>query len=267
MKKQMAKNAAVSAVVFALSMILLVSASFAQVPSNIFPTDSAPYGRTYAEWMASWQQWATSIPAATHPLFDNGPANTGQSGPVFFLGGKFCATYSPNCGTDNVVRNITIPLGKAVFFPIIDVEVSTVESGSGDPNNPDAVKDINVLRQAAAQFADIYSKISLEIDGFKVPNIQQFRVQSTAFGFYLPPDDIFTAIGEGTFSPGFYFPGVDDGYYVMLKPLTPGKHTIHFHGEGQVWNWVLDVTYNVTVKKETATLPRPIPPALGSRKH
>lgn len=245
--RAIAKISLISAVVFALSIVLLVPPSFAEV--KIFPVDSAPYGRTYGEWMAAWQQWATSIPATSHPLFDTGPASTGQSGPVFFLGGKFCALFTP-CGTDNVVRNITVPAGKALFFPIVDAEVSTVETGGGDATSTNAIKDINGLRQVAAQYAEGYTNLALEVDGHPVQNIAAYRVQSYAFGFYLPANDIFTAMGEGTFSPGYYFPGVDDGFYVMLKPLAPGKtHTIHFHAEAPAWSWVLDITYNVTIQQ------------------
>lgn len=245
MMKQVMKVSLVF-ITIALSLTLLVTTSFAEV--RIFPPDSAPYGRTYSEWMAAWQQWVTSIPATSHPLFDTGPADTGQSGPVFFLGGKFCAFNATDCGTNNVVRNITVPAGKAFFFPIVDAEVSTVETGGGDPNGANAIKDINALRQLAAQYTDGYTNLALEVDGHAVQDIQSFRVQSTAFEYYLPANDIFTAIGEGTFTPGNYFPGVDDGYYVMLKPLAPGKHTIHFHAYAALWTWTLDVTYNVTIQ-------------------
>ena len=113
------------------------------------------------------------------------------------------------------------------------------------------MKDINGLRQAAEQNTDYDTNVSLEVDGVRVPNLaQNFRVQSTVFGFYLPKDDIFTAVGEGTFAPGYYFPGVDDGYYVMLKPLSSGReHTIHFRAEAPHWNWVLDITYFVQVHR------------------
>lgn len=227
-----------------LTTVLTVSSAFANSNAgpNIFSTDSAPYGRSYGEWMASWQQWATSIPASAHPLLvDTAPGETGQSGPVWFLGGKFCAVSNQNCGTSNVVRQITIPAGTALFFPIIDGEFSTLETG---------IKDINGLRQMAYSYANGAKNLSLEIDGINVPNLQNFRVQSTVFGFYLPPDDFFTAVGEGPFTPGDYFPGIDDGYYVMVKPLTAGRqHTIHFHAEQPDYGFVLDITYFVNVQR------------------
>ena len=125
-----------------------------------------------------------------------------------------------------------------------------MEAGGGDVTKANPA-DINGLRQAVEQATNVGTNISLQVDGVSVPNLtRDFRVQSTAFGFYLPKGDIFTALGEGTFSPGYYFPGVDDGYYVMLAPLSPGRqHTVHFHAEEPAYNFILDVTYFVNVQR------------------
>jgi len=39
----------------------------------------------------------------------------------------------------------------------------------------------------------------------------------------------------------------DEGFYVMLKPLPVGKHTLRIHGEVPSFDFVLDVTYHLTV--------------------
>jgi hypothetical protein len=44
---------------------------------------------------------------------------------------------------------------------------------------------------------------------------------------------------------GVYSPSVDDGYYVLLKPLSVGNHTLHIHAEST--GFTLDVTYDLTV--------------------
>src|SRR5215210_2863050 len=86
--------------------------------AKIIPPGSVPFGRTYAEWQAAWWQWCTSIPVGPsgsgHPLFSGTDASIGQTGPVFFLGAAFAS------GTTPTVRNITVPEGKAFFFPIVN---------------------------------------------------------------------------------------------------------------------------------------------------
>jgi len=44
---------------------------------EVFSRESAPYGRSYGEWSAAWWQWALSMPAAKHPLFDTAQCGEG----------------------------------------------------------------------------------------------------------------------------------------------------------------------------------------------
>ena len=47
--------------------------------------------------------------------------------------------------------------------------------------------------------------------------------------------------------PGTYFPVGAEGFYVMLKPLPVGEHTLTIHGEFPSFDVVLDVTYHLIV--------------------
>lgn len=234
------------AVILGLAVAVLtgptVMANTNQGP-KVIDRDSVAYGRTMGEWSAEWWQWALSIPVVNHPLFDNGKCSIGQSGPVWFLGGKFCANNSPNCGTNNIVRSCSVPAGKNLYIAVLNAENSVLEV-----NDPKA--QIADLRSGNASAMDGAADISLDLDGAAIPQLKQrFRVQSPAFIFTLPDDNLFTAIGEGPYSGGSYFPAVDDGVYVMLSPLPAGAHTLHFHGSYPVWNFTLDITYNLNVAK------------------
>lgn len=217
--------------------LLIVQSAAAQF---VLTPDSVIYGRTYGDWSAAWQQWALSVPVANHPLFDNGDCSVGQSGPVWFLGGKFCSLNNPNCGTTNVVRSCKVPAGKALYVAVINSEWSVLEM-----NDPKA--QIADMRSLAASAIDGATNVVMEFDGVKIPRLKNaFRVQSTAFPFTMPDDNLFSAVGEGPYPGGSYFPGIDDGVYVMLTP-RPGPHTLHFHGFFPQWNFTLDVTYNLLV--------------------
>ncbi|HZM15076.1 MAG TPA: hypothetical protein VFE28_03665 [Candidatus Krumholzibacteria bacterium] len=44
-------------------------------------------------------------------------------------------------------------------------------------------------------------------------------------------------------------PAVVDGFWIMLAPLPPGVHTLHFHSElPDFGGFMVDVTYNLTVQ-------------------
>jgi hypothetical protein len=50
--------------------------------AGVFDPGARPYGASYGEWSAAWQEWALSLPAARHPLLVAGHVNCsrGQSG-------------------------------------------------------------------------------------------------------------------------------------------------------------------------------------------
>jgi len=207
---------------------------------KISDRDSVVYGRTFGDWDAEWNQWSYSFPVAHHPLFDNADCSAGQSGPVWFLGGKFC----PNgvaCAL-RAVRSCTVPSGKSVFFPIVDFEDSALEQEVVEHPGDQTYQQIGALRSNTSSIEGA-TDIFCEIDGHSVRNLaQRFSVQSTTFGFTIPDDNLLSSIYGTTFKAGTYFPAVDDGYYMMLS-LPRGNHTLHF---GASW---LDITYNITVVK------------------
>ena len=215
-----------------------------QYPKVVTP-ESVVFGKTFSEWSAAWEQWSYSIEVAHHPLFDNGDCSMGQSGPVWFLGGKFCANGA-TCSYTGVVRNCNVPLGKALYFPVINGEDSALEESVVENPGIEAYQQIATLR------AGTYSGLSTVrvfcwIDGAPVPNLQdRFRVQSPAFGFTLPNDNLLKAVyGNVGFTAGTYFPGEDDGWYVMLGQLPRGHHVVHFGGGNS--SFALDVTYHLHV--------------------
>ncbi|HEX9135463.1 MAG TPA: hypothetical protein VF905_00780 [Nitrospirota bacterium] len=208
---------------------------------KVFDRNAVVFERTLGEWSAEWWQWAFSIPVAIHPLFDNGDCSVGQTAPVWFLGGSFVS--------NTAVRSCNVPAGTALFFPILNGEDSAVEeSFNNGCEDPTFGSTIVGLRKCATGGQD-GSSLSAEIDGAPVPHIaERFRIQSPAFGFTLPDDNLLKATTGNPYLAGAYFASVGDGYYLMLSPLPAGKHVIHFHGVA-VNGFTLDIIYNLMVGK------------------
>ena len=197
---------------------------------NPHPRIVPPYGRllrrVYAELSARWWQWAIALPVAAHPLFDTADCNAGQEGTVWFLGGAFTGTTT--------TRECTVPRGKAIFIPVLNVECSTVEPppffGANEAE----------LRACAAAFQDPGTGMFATIDGHEVHHLDRYRVQSPLFDFDAPADNIL-------FIPGpVSGESVSDGVWILLAPLSNGSHTIRFGGSFP--GFPIDVTYNITVK-------------------
>ncbi|MBI5651870.1 MAG: hypothetical protein HZC40_15750 [Chloroflexi bacterium] len=242
MNKQTFGRGVVALVLVILGMIAATMTVFADNPT-ILPPNSKPFGKTYGEWSVEHWKWIYSLPVDHHPLFDTADCSAGQSGKVWFLGGMFSVTNpSPGVFIGNTTRNCKVPVGKALFFPIVDVEGSTVE-GNG-------VTEAE-LRAFANFVADHAANLFAEIDGKPITNLNAYRAQSPLFTFGPLPANNALGLPQGTTSPA-----VSDGYFLMIAPLSSGRHTIHFKGSiilGQptdpgYFEFSLDITYNITVK-------------------
>lgn len=237
-----------------LLVALLVLLASAPAPAGentagVLPVNSKPNGLTYGEWSARHWQWEYSMPVDKHPLFGTADVSEGQSGEVWFLGGTFGSTeLEPGVFIGMETRNVTVPPGKKLFFPVVDAEASTIEG------NGDAEAD---LRATAEFFADFIVPESLycEVDGQRVENLADYRVQSPLFTFGpLPDGNVLEEFGydapEGSTSNS-----VSDGVFVMLAPLSAGKHTIRFGGVIDLTSaggpiFIQAITYNITVSKK-----------------
>ena len=221
------------------TLLLILTSQIVEAASSppVLPPTANAYGKNYAEWSAAWMKWVLPIPASVNPILDNTGAFAayGQSGKVWFLAGTTGTGAVPP-----VVRTITIPTGTSLFFPIVNYFwVNTPEFG--DPAWSPA-QEANA-RAIIANVIDSATGLSLEIDELSVQNLDTFRFQSPVFWVKLPIDNIFGV----TFLPGPH-PGVADGYWALLPPLSVGSHTIHFKGGFTVDGFSLDVTYHITVK-------------------
>ena len=241
----------VAAVLAAMLMLVLASAALAQHSANsrVYPTTAKPFGKSYPEWSAQWWQWALSLPVEGHPFndpgFDCNSANNGQSGPVWFLG--LSALQDPI-----VERSCTIPAGTAVLFGV-NTECSSLETPDFDPDFGFGAPTEAAQRECAKFWADhiVVSSIFCTIDGKAVANIGSFRFVSPQFTFTAPTPWISgTTGGTGT--------SVSDGYFLMLKPLSIGTHTLscggmfHFsvdEGDPFTADFGFGNTYHLTVEE------------------
>ena len=208
-----------------------------------FSSHSSPYGRTYGEWSAKWWQFVLAIPAVDSPLLHDDKSAAYQRGPVWFLTGKFCLNSS--CASFlPVVRSVTNPAEKAVFFPVANSEWDNL--GVSPPLS------VAEERAAAQASQDTVTAMSADLDGLAItsldPLTSPFRVISPVFDYKLPNANLYQALGY-PFGAQTVEDAVGDGVYVMLKPMTPGLHVLHFAASFN-FDFAFDVTYYITVQPE-----------------
>jgi hypothetical protein len=195
------------------------------------PPGAEPYGQSWGEWSADWWKWVVRAPSPVNPVLDTTGANcaVGQRGQVWFLAGSF--------GSDPVDRHCAIPVGRALFFPVVN------SAYFGFPTDPPVtIDEIKALLSPIEQATGL----EVRVDGIPVPGLSRHLVTSEVFSVVAPADNIFSAFGvtEGT----LLSPCLDEGFYVMLTPLAPGDHTIVIRATA--FFGTQDVTYHLDVRGE-----------------
>jgi len=240
-----------------LAAALLAVASLAPccTPAHCDPSAGiVPPSQLYSRLSADWWQWALSMPvrnppytgAIYHPLWDltGAAADNGQdpSSCYYYIGGAmgYVLNDVPVWNQNWVItRDITIPSGKHLFFPILNYEADNITI-------PPTNYGIAVLRRHAADAVATYEGLYASIDGQAVQGLSKYRVVSIPFSYRLSDEDnIYQVWGMDV--TGTCAPAVSDGYWLLLKPLSPGNHVITFGGAGWDGTFTLDITYNIAV--------------------
>ena len=171
----------------------------------IVPPKSQVEGLSQEEWSRAWWQWAGSFEMSESPIADRSGALCGskQKGPVWFLAGTY--------GTHRTIRTCKVPRGKYLFFPLINYAVMPPV---------DRRVDCTAVKASAAEMTDHASKLIVDVDGVRIKNLATYR-QATGKCFDM---------GVLAEPKTRVYPSAANGYYVMLKPLSPGKHVLNFGG-------------------------------------
>ena len=112
------------------------------------------------------------------------------------------------------------------------------------PGGADAAERSRISRRiesgCARDFADQFTDLSLTIDGVAVADLQRFRVRSPVFQYTAAQGNVFGVPAGTTRS-------VADGYWVLIRPLSLGTHTVSFGGAFPPGGFTTFVTYTLTV--------------------
>lgn len=204
--------------------------------SKVFPPNAHPYGKSYAEWSVSWLQVFMGFTCDENPWLNAGNPLFYQTGPVYFLAGLSEAGASVD---------ITVPQGKAILFPLTNyINDYPCPDPTFEPAEGQSLVDF--LTEGMAGWVSGVSGLSVEVDGGSLSNPESYLFTTDLFEFTgdisLANDCNFDACVTGAPQNA-----VGRGYYIMLKPLSIGTHTVHYHSV--TWgDFVQDGTFNITVQ-------------------
>jgi hypothetical protein len=180
-------------VVFRLAAVLL---SAVVALGLVGPAASAVPEKKLDDYLAALWTTVLETPDAQNPFGSGGAAFA-----CFDIGGAV-SPFGPGG-----VESCTVKPGTKIFVAASSFECSTFE-GNGTTEAE--------LRQCARE-ADVNVAPSVTVDGGAVPVVE---VETGLLNIVLPEDNIF---GQPAGTTGL---SVGHGWVVLLRPLTPGTHTV-----------------------------------------
>jgi uncharacterized protein YecT (DUF1311 family) len=185
---------------------------------GVFGSDELVQGAPLTLWLQRYWQWTRSFPANRNPSSDNTGSLCGirQNQSVFFLTGSTKA--------EPVQRTCSLPRGKPVLIPIINVLADVQEQQGACQSYVNAVRRANESAR----------EISLTINGEPI----DVRAASAETG-------CFELANAGS---GLTGRAAGAGIWVMLKPLAPGTYHVRFSGRYEADGFSQDVSYRLTVE-------------------
>ncbi|MGD1834293.1 MAG: hypothetical protein ACPKQO_01045 [Nitrososphaeraceae archaeon] len=200
-------------------------------------------------------QWITDIPREINPLLDETGENcdVDQQGLIWYLVGTPADSQDGDVNVGFAERDCTIPEGKKILIPIIAAACSELTDEEiireivGIPEGP--IPDMQLekgLALCAQELIDEVDLLEFSIDGKELTTFEDFRVQSPLFTMSLRADNPFDVPEENAF-PGILQKTKSDGYWVLVKGLEPGEHTIEFK-RGIAGVSESEITYHLTIE-------------------
>lgn len=245
-------------IIFMFIMIITITGSWtgqAHGSSDIiFSKDSSPYGHSYSEWIGKWWQWHVSLPnkvneqdktnlSLIHPREAYSPEkcawNQNDNNVWFLADGRNLGLFE---FTNPEIRKCTVPHDKALLVQIYGGGCDFSEGWKTD----EELKDCVNIGLDTVEF-------TAKVDGVQVmssENRDDFLPNPNLFNITFTSDNVYDA------EPGTYR-AMANGYFLFLKPLGIGNHTVEFkeeyiepgfEGQPSSQNRLSNVVYELTVK-------------------
>lgn len=197
--------------------------------SLMFIKGSTPYRVPYEDWVARWWQWNVQIPWAQHPINPKVTEcvvgeSVGESGSVSFL--------TPRLSGIGNKFSCTIPDNHAILIPIQTGECTNHDIPTGvleDMIECGIEGDKNLIFDASIDGVLLVKKENslIEFD-------EKDYVKTKIFNVTIPEQSLLnnTDSKPNEKHPLGEWKSAGGGYFIFLKPLPLGEHTLYVHADG-----------------------------------
>jgi hypothetical protein len=193
-----------------------IAARHEPADAALFGKDERPFGLDMTRWSEDWWRWAYSMPVASNPNATlTVDCDVGQEGPMFFLPGYFAGGATTR--TCSVSRHQPIAVSLVSLLNDYPCPDPTFKPAPGQ-----SLFDFLLAGATSAQTAEVAS-VAASLDGQPFTDLASYHYDSKQL-FYLTGDKSLQTI-DGCVT-GSRQPAVSASYFIVLKPLSPGRHVL-----------------------------------------
>jgi len=236
---------ALSAIVLGFGTTVGASADTPDAHPIVFSSDAYPYGLPMATWGQLINQWIYAQPFDVNPAYDQTGADCAidQHGPAWFIPPIFAPPGTHHPIIQDATRTCTVPAHHSL---LLDIGSIVDDYPCPDPTftPPPGESLYDFLTADAKPVMDTVNELDVTVDGTRVPDVLSYRFHSADL-FYIKGDLSLQPVLDGCIT-GAYQPAIIDGFFMMVKPLRPGLHTIIVHGTNTIGD-DRTYTYQLTV--------------------
>ncbi|SFS18826.1 hypothetical protein SAMN05216570_3826 [Dyella sp. OK004] len=230
----------------------VMSSAFAMPPPDadhdgnpmLYGRHSRPFDKSIYGWADRSIQWLYAQPFDKNPFFDQTGANcgVGQDGPVWYL-----APIASPMMSGSLTRSCTIPRDKAILLMVGFVSDTYP---CPDPNfGPAPGQSLYDFLVADSKKYMMMMSLNVTLDGRPIHDALDYQYIS---------ENVFSVKGDPSLQSSFdscittsWQPDLNNGYYMLFRPLSPGQHTIVRTSTGMMGGtgmMTMTYTYYLTIK-------------------
>jgi hypothetical protein len=202
--------------------------------TRLFKKNESPLGLTVNQWIKDWELFnmsrsceeVSTLAAITIP---------GQNQSMVFLNGTLFTH-----GT----ADITIHADQSIFVPIVSILYSVPTCISNSFQIQSGQDPQSFLSQTVTTVMDGVEIDFVKLDGKEVENVMNYRYQTEMFNL-TPTEELQHCLL--LCYPGGELKTMEEGFYIVIKPLSPGVHLLDLFAKDNVFGLEFSSRFNITV--------------------
>jgi hypothetical protein len=214
---------------------------------DVFHKDVLPFGKPYENWVQDWWSWNAAIPSDPETTF----AGVTENGCLINKEGPVVMLIDPAIGGKHHQR-CEISSNQGILFPAWSALCSGAVKGkenSSFKELSECARQYNLGKVTVNAWVDNKPLAQVIAEDYKTINIvNATELYTKGFNITIPEDSNLAVDTPGTHL------GATHGWYIFLKPLPAGEHTVRYVndvrettlGAGNTNN--ADITYSFTVR-------------------